>query len=111
MELMWKLHDSSHYIALNAAKTYNFQVTLHASAAFTGYFHLKAYNAAAAPKYEGASIWDKGDVAIPAGEDIVLQKRGITGVNCDNINLIFDFGTNPSNVTVTIKDIIIEEAE
>ena len=104
-------YDSSHYIALNAAKTYNFQVTLHASAAFTGYFHLKAYNAAAAPKYEGASIWDKGDVAIPAGEDIVLQKRGITGVNCDNINLIFDFGTNPSNVTVTIKDIIIEEAE
>jgi hypothetical protein len=101
-------YDSSHYIALDASKTYAFQVTLRATAAFTGYFHLKAFGTAG-PKYEGASIWEKGDVALPANEDVVLQKSGITGVSCNNINLIFDFGTNPAGVSVTIKDIILVE--
>ena len=103
--------ETGNFIGLTSSKTYSFKVTIHSSSAFNCYFKLSRYNASGAPKYEGGAIWDKGEIALPADSDLVIQKDGITGVTCDNINLIFDFGGNPAGTTVQIKEIIIEETD
>ena len=102
--------ETGHFIGLEASKTYSFKVTISSSSTFTGYFKLCSFNNVP-PKYEGGAIWDKGEIALAAGSDLVLQRDGITGITCDNINLIFDFGGNPAGTTILIKEIIIEEQE
>ena len=98
--------DQTHFLALDAAKTYKIKLTLGATTNFNCFFKLLTYNADAAPKCEGALIWEAGEVALKNTEPTVLEHE-FTGVSCDNINFIFDFGTNPSNTTVYIKDITL----
>ena len=102
--------DSSHFLALDQNKKYTFQVVLNSELKQSAYFKLDAF-ATAGPKHEGAVIWDKGVVDLPAGKDVVLQKIGFTGTGCDNIILVFGLGGNNAANHITIKDIILMEAE
>ena len=104
--------DDSHFIALDPAKTYKFKVTLQSDQTFGAFFKLVQYNPDGTPKFEGAAIWEPAgypdNVNFTAGTPVVLEKE-ITGVDCSNINLIFDFGKNPAGTTVYIKDIILTD--
>ena len=106
--------QEGHFVPLSADKTYKFSVSLQSDASFDAFFKLAQYNPDAAPKYEGAAIWEpEGDgtpsnVFFEAGKPIVFEKE-FTGVDAPNVNLIFDFGGNPAGATVYIKDIILVE--
>ena len=101
-----------HYVALAADKKYSFKVTLAATANMNGFFKLTQYDAADASgvgKHEGACIWEWGRKALTANTPVVLESPEITGVECENINLVFDFGANPAFAVVYIKDITLVE--
>ena len=96
------------FVALSDAKKYALQVKLAASVDTPAFFKIEKY-ADAGPKHEGETIWEKGAVSIKAGEDLVIVSKIISGVACDNINLIFDFGGNAAGAVITIKDICLQE--
>jgi hypothetical protein len=101
-----------HYIALAADKTYKFKVTLSAAADQKGFFKLTQYDVAdgsGVGKHEGPTIWEWGRNDVKAGQLTVVESPEITGVACENINLVFDFGGNPADATIYIKDIILTE--
>ena len=102
--------SEGHYIPLVAEHRYIFKVTLAATANMNGFFKLTQYDVADASgvgKHEGACIWEWGRQALTAGEPIVIESPEITGVACENVNLVFDFGGNPANTLVYIKDITL----
>ena len=96
------------FIALSDAKKYALQLKLSASVNTPGFFKIEQY-AEGGPKHEGATIWELGTFSITAGEDKVITSPILPGVNCDNINLIFDFGGNAAGAAITIKDICLQE--
>ena len=96
------------FVALDAAKKYALQIKLSATADTPAFFKLEQYNAEHA-KREGATIWEKGEFTITAGEDYVVTSKIIKDVACDNINLVFAFGGAQAGTTVTIKDICLQE--
>ena len=101
--------NEGHFVALEASKTYKLSVTLGGNAVIPGFFKIEKYNPAG-PKHEGELIWEKGSVTIDPSTPMVIEKE-ITGVDCDNIILVFDFGGNPANAKVYIKDITIAAPE
>ena len=108
-------NPEGHPIAVSQSKKYNFQFTIKSNNAFTAFFKLEIldpnHNPDGNPKHEGAALWEKGDLALPADTEVVVSKSGIQGMTADNINMVFDFGSNPANTVITIKDIILVEAE
>lgn len=48
-------------------------------------------------------------IDLKAGEDIVLDLKGLAGVDMSRVKLIFDFGGNPANTDVVIKNITLQE--
>ena len=96
------------YIALSDSKKYALQLKLSATVDTPAFFKIEQW-AEGGPKHEGATIWEKGAVSIKAGEDLVITSKIISGVACDNVNLIFDFGGCTAGAVVTIKDICLQE--
>ena len=101
--------SAGHEIALSADKTYNLKISVHAAAATFSFFKMSKFKADNPKKYEGDCIWEYGYKLLAEGEDLVIEKTGITGVSCDNINLQFAFGGHDANTVVYIKDIILTE--
>jgi hypothetical protein len=60
-------------------------------------------------KHEGETIWEWGRKDLTANEDMVITAPVISEVGTENINFIFDFGGNPANTVITIKDICLQE--
>ena len=95
-------------IALKADKTYNLKVTLGTNQSVApGFFKIEKENPANA-KHEGETIWEAGALSIEGATPLVLEHE-ITGVECDNIILVMDFGGNPANTKIYIKDIVLVE--
>ena len=100
--------DAGKEIALKADKTYNLKVTLGTNQSIApGFFKFSKADPANA-KGEGAVIWEKGAVSIEGATPLVIEHE-FTGVECDNIILVMDFGGNPANTKIYIKDIILTE--
>ena len=102
------------FIGLSSEKRYRFKVTLQSTVTFGMFFKLAKYNASGAPKYEGDAIWERDgypdNVKLTAGEPVIVETI-LAGHDCENINLIFDFGGSRKGTIVYIKDITIEEME
>ena len=102
--------DGNH-IALDAAKTYKFSVTVGSTESFGAFFKLEQYDANHA-KHEGATIWEPegypNNINLTAGSPVTLEHE-FTGVEGPSINLVFDFGGNPAGAVVYIKDITLVE--
>ena len=47
--------------------------------------------------------------ALEAGKDVVFKMSNMQGKDMDKISLFFDFGGNPANTEVTVRDIIFQE--
>ena len=99
---------AGHEVALKADKTYTLKVTIGTNQSIApGFFKIEKYNAEN-PKREGETIWEAGSLSIEGAKPLVLEHE-ITGVECANINLVMDFGGNPANTKIYIKDIILTE--
>ena len=100
---------ASNYVPMKEKTLYNLKVTLGTTADFTAFFKISQYDPATSPKHEGPTIWELGEVELKAGAPLTIEQEGIVGPGCDNVMLVMDFGTNPANVNVYIKDITIVE--
>lgn len=96
------------FVALDGSKKYALQIKFTTTATTPAFFKIEQYDGAHA-KREGATIWEKGAFTITAGEETVLTSPVISDVTCENVNLVFDFGGNPDNAAITIKDICLQE--
>ncbi len=96
------------FIPLSDTKKYALQLTFLANVDCPAFFKIEQY-AAAGPKHEGAVINEYGQFSLTGGEALTLQAPVISGVSCDNINLIFAFGGASAGTVVTIKDICLQE--
>ncbi len=91
-------------LALSAAEEYDFRVTLKASNAIDGVTVKLGQQLEGTddPALFGVQI----DLAADA--DYVFKAKKKAGVDMQRAKLIFDFGTNPANTTVVIKDVILQ---
>ncbi len=48
-------------------------------------------------------------IKLTAGEDVIVKAINATGVDITQAKLVFDFGGNPANTDLTIKDIILQK--
>ena len=100
--------NEGHFVALSDAKKYALQITFAASVDTPAFFKLERY-AEGGPKHEGEAIFEYGAFTIEASAGLTITFPVISGVSCDNLNFIFDFGGNAAGATVTIKDICLQE--
>lgn len=93
---------TSESLALDPSQKYDFKVTLNATSDI----------ASATVKLAQADVDEVylllENVALPAGEDIVVKAINVPGVAITQAKLVFDFGGNPASTDVTIKDIILQ---
>ena len=95
-------------IALAAGKKYNFSYTIASSKDLPrAFLKMTTYDAGKTNNHEGSYIWETTKEL--TAETPVTVTDVINGVACDNISFTIDFGGNPENVDIYIKDIIIEE--
>ncbi|NDV94561.1 hypothetical protein D0T84_06445 [Dysgonomonas sp. 521] len=91
-------------LATSADKNYNFSVTLNASNAIGGVTVKLCENV------DGDTpVLLDSRVDLPAGEDVVFEQTDLPGVDISKGKLIFDFGGNPANTDVVIKNITLQE--
>lgn len=45
---------------------------------------------------------------LPAGEEVIVKSINTPGVDMSQAKLVLDFGGNPANTTVTVRDIILQ---
>ena len=100
--------NEGHFISLSDAKKYALQITFAATVDTPAFFKIEKY-ADAGPKHEGEKIYEYGAFTIEASAGLTLTFPIISGVSCDNIIFIFDFGGNAAGAAVTIKDICLQE--
>ena len=95
-------------IALAAGKQYNFSFTVASNKALPRMFlKMTTYDASKTANHEGGYVWETTK-ALEAETPITVTDV-INGVACDNISFTLDFGGNPEDVDIYIKDIVIEE--
>ena len=100
--------DEGSFIALSDSKKYALQVTFSPSADTPVFFKMSKY-ASDGLKHEGDLIWEWGRNTVTGNEDTVITSPVISGVACDNIIFVMDFGGNPAGASITIKDICLQE--
>ena len=88
-------------VATSAAENYDFSVTLKASNAING-VTVKFCDANG-----DTPILLDSRVDLPAGETTVFEKTDLPGVDITKGKLVFDFGGNPANTTVVIKNVTL----
>ena len=92
-------------ISTSADKKYDFQVVLVSSEDHPG-VTIKLTDAASDDSYFCADRH-----VVPGGEEFVYQLSGVQGIDAADLDLFFDFGGGVGGSTVTIKNIIIREAQ
>jgi len=100
-------------IPVAAGDKLKFKATVYSDQAHPhAFFKLVTYNSDKPDKPEGGVLWEFGYQPIAAGEPLVIENAEIVvadGVSADNVVLVFDFGGNPENNKIYIKDIILEK--
>jgi hypothetical protein len=90
-------------LALEAAKNYDFRVTFVASN------EVKGVTIKLAQESDDDVYLFELRKDLPAGEEFIVKSINATGVDISQAKLVFDFGGNPANTTVVIKDVILQE--
>ena len=98
-----------HFLPLAADKTYKLKVTMGTNQPTApGFIKFSQYDAANA-KREGACIHEIGNLTLEGAHPAVIEFPEITGVECANIMFVMDFGGNPAETEIYIKDITLVE--
>lgn len=104
----------SNFVGLSKFKKYSFKITFGANKPLNCFFKLETYNPDHA-KREGACILEPAgypdNVKIEKAFVPVIVEGTIENVSCDNLTLVFDFGTSPENVEIYVKDITLVVTE
>lgn len=88
-----------------AAEKYDFRVTLNAS----NEIRQATVKLTQAINDDDDAVFIFAErVDLPAGKDFVLELVDMQGKDMDPVKLVFDFGGNPANTDVVIKDIILQ---
>ena len=90
-------------IALSSEKTYDFQCKVTLSQAVNG-VTFKLTDTASDSNF---LFTEQRDIA--AYEEFVFTLTGLTGIDAEAVKMVFDFGGNPANTEVEIKEIILQE--
>lgn len=98
---------AGHEIALDAEKTYKLKVTMGGTTASPAFFKLAKFNPGNTTKYEGDAIWEYGHFKTDPAHPTVIESPEINGVATDNILLVMDFGGNPAETKIYIKDVTL----
>lgn len=94
-------------LPLAAGKKYKVGMTFESTTPLSAFAKFTVYGDAA-PKHEGATIKEWGDVAVAENTPVSISAV-IDGVDCENVNFTLDFGTYNGSATVKISDVIVEE--
>jgi hypothetical protein len=89
-------------VALSASETYDFRVTI-ASTQAVGNTTIKL----AQNDDDGIYLFSES-VSLAEGDETVFKAIEVAGADISNAKLVFDFGGNPANTTVTIKNVILQ---
>jgi hypothetical protein len=95
------------FIPFVAENKYKVSITFGSNVETRGFVKLVTYGANG-PKHEGALIHEIGDFQMTPEKPTVIDFPVITGVDCDNINFVMDFGVAAAGTVVYIKDITIQ---
>lgn len=90
-------------LALEAAENYDFRVT------FTASNEIRNITIKLAQEDDDGVFLFELRKDLPAGEDIIVKSINTAGVDMSQAKLVFDFGGNPGNTTLVIKDIILQK--
>ena len=99
-------------LALDPEKTYLLRFQVGASENMNIFFKAVKYDAQKVineTKPEGACFWEWGRKPVRANVPYNIISPEITGVETEDLVLFFDFGGNPEDVEIYIKDIYFEE--
>ena len=100
---------ASNAIALEDTKIYKLKVTFQSTATFNGFIKLTAYDANSASG-EGSALYEwpgyPDNIIMTAGQPYVLETE-LKGKSAANISFTMDFGGNPADAWVFIKDIVL----
>ncbi|MBR6457940.1 MAG: Ig domain-containing protein [Bacteroidales bacterium] len=99
--------DADHKVALSAGKNYMMEYVIGATKDLPrAFIKINKDNPELANR-EGGYVIDRADVLV-ANTPLVVSYE-FEGVDCDNISLTIDFGGNPEQVDIYIKDLTIRE--
>ncbi len=104
-----QIHLTPKSLALTATENYDFKVTLNASNEIKG-ATIKLVLVGGTPETDAVFIFAE-QFDLTAGNDISAKVINAKGVDISHAKLVFDFGGNPANTTVSIKDIILQKHE
>lgn len=102
-----QIHLTPDNLALTATESYDFKVILNASNEVKG-ATIKLVLVGGTPETDAVFIFTE-QFDLTAGKDISAEVINAKGVNISHAKLVFDFGGNPANTTVTIKNIILQK--
>lgn len=92
-------------LSLSAADEYAFRITLNAS---NDIRKATVKLAQQGTENDEPSLFIT-NADLTAGEDVVVKVKKVAGVDIPIAKLILDFGGNPANTTVVIKDIVLQK--
>lgn len=90
-------------LATVSTENYDFRVILNASN------DIKGITVKLAQEDDDTVYLFIKNIDLVAGEDVILKVINAEGIDISRGKLVFDFGGNPANTTVLIKDIILQK--
>ena len=90
-------------LATTADKNYDFSVTMNASN------DIKQVTVKLTQNDDDNTFIFTNRIDLTAGQDVTLDLKNMPGQNMPRVKLVFDFGGNPANTDVVIKNIVLRE--
>ncbi len=90
-------------LAISAADSYDFRVNLSASNTIKGVTVKFTMDGD-----DNVFLFSK-NIDLPSGEDVAFKVINAEGVDIPKVKMVFDFGGNPDNTDLIIKDIILQK--
>ena len=94
-------------LATTATENYDFRVVLHSNNAI-GSATVKFVQVGGGDN-DKIFIFLLENIALTAGEDVIVKAINVPGADISQAKIVFDFGGNPANTEVTIKDVILQK--
>lgn len=89
-------------LRLTSTENYDFRVTLRASN------NIKAATVKFTQSDDDDVFLFLQNVDLLAGEDVVVKAINMKGIDIPKVKMVFDFGGNPADTDLTIKDLILQ---
>lgn len=99
-QAQFKMHTD---ISTFAAKNYDFRVTFYSTKALPGVTFKCVLNG------DDNVFYMADRVEVPEYDEVTFKWVDLPGIDMEKMSIVFDFGGNPADTQVTVKDIIVQE--